>query len=94
MCPPLTRRLIEFGQIDELDGLYLVQIIMQTPLGDVNQDGEFISDDVILVLSEDEYEDAISNNSSWIEVDWNFDGDLGPQVPGPVGRPVHRCHAP
>jgi hypothetical protein len=47
-----------------------------TLLGDVNFDGVFNSTDLLLISQAGEYEDDIPNNSTWVEGDWNRDGDF------------------
>ncbi|MFC1757753.1 tandem-95 repeat protein [Planctomycetota bacterium] len=44
--------------------------------GDSNLDGEFNSQDLVLVLQVGEYEDDIVGNSSWAEGDWDCSGDF------------------
>jgi hypothetical protein len=44
--------------------------------GDSNHDGRFDSQDLVLVLQADEYEDDIAGNSTFEEGDWNGDGDF------------------
>ncbi len=45
-------------------------------IGDVNLDGRFDSQDIVLVFQAAEYEDNKENNSSWFEGDWNCDGEF------------------
>ena len=45
-------------------------------IGDVNLDGRFDSQDIVLVFQAAEYEDDKENNSSWYEGDWNCDGEF------------------
>ena len=45
-------------------------------IGDVDFDGVFGSSDLIRVFQTGEYEDGVSNNSSFEEGDWNRDGDF------------------
>ena len=44
--------------------------------GDTNRDGRFNSTDLVLALQAGEYEDEVSDNSTWEEGDWNGDGDF------------------
>ena len=48
-----------------------------SPPGDANRDGQFNSDDLVLVFQSFEYEDGIVGNSDWSEGDWDGDGDFG-----------------
>jgi hypothetical protein len=64
------------GVVNANDGLYLVQRLMQIPIGDSNMDGHFSTADLVLVFGVGEYEDAIARNSTWADGDWNFDGDF------------------
>ena len=45
-------------------------------VGDVNGDGVFTSDDLIVVFALNEYDDGIANNSTFGEGDWNGDGEF------------------
>jgi hypothetical protein len=56
----------------------LVPIIWfeQRSIGDVNNDGRFSSDDLVLVFQAGEYEDDLPGNSTFDEGDWNQDGDF------------------
>ena len=44
--------------------------------GDTNRDGRFDSADLVLALQAGEYEDGLSQNSTWEEGDWNGDGEF------------------
>ena len=44
--------------------------------GDSNHDGVFDSSDFVFVFKAGEYEDSVSNNSTFEEGDWNGDGDF------------------
>ena len=44
--------------------------------GDSNHDGIFNSDDLLVVLLANEYDDAVAGNSTFDEGDWNGDGDF------------------
>ena len=48
-----------------------------SPPGDANRDGQFNSDDLVLVFQAAEYEDGIVGNSDWSEGDWDGDGEFG-----------------
>ena len=48
-----------------------------SPPGDANRDGQFNSDDLVLVFQSAEYEDGIVGNSDWSEGDWDGDGEFG-----------------
>ncbi|MFC1757904.1 choice-of-anchor Q domain-containing protein [Planctomycetota bacterium] len=50
--------------------------IMGTVRGDVNFDGIFNSTDFVQIFRVGEFEDSISNNSTYTEGDWNCDGDF------------------
>lgn len=45
-------------------------------LGDVNRDGVFNSSDLVAVFQRGEYEDELSNNSTFDDGDWNGDGEF------------------
>ncbi|MEZ6120121.1 MAG: hypothetical protein R3C28_26615, partial [Pirellulaceae bacterium] len=49
---------------------------LHTYFGDANLDGEFNSNDFVMVFGDFEYEDTIEDNSTWSEGDWNADGDF------------------
>ena len=55
---------------------YWVKEIGNIYFGDANVDGVFDSNDLIQVLANNEYEDAIRRNSVWSEGDWNGNGDF------------------
>jgi hypothetical protein len=62
------------GLVDQADRVQWVEVLRGTYFGDTNLDGEFTSNDLILVFRDSEYEDDIPGNSTWIDGDW--DGDL------------------
>jgi hypothetical protein len=44
--------------------------------GDSNFDGQFDSQDMIIVFQAGQYEDGLTHNSTWVAGDWNGDGDF------------------
>lgn len=48
----------------------------QRPIVDVNNDGRFSSDDLVLIFQHSEYEDDVSGNSTFLEGDWIGDGEF------------------
>ena len=74
---------IEFG---DLDGDGDLDIAVQTrhnllwyenrPIGDVNGDGRFSSEDLVKIFQAGEFEDGINGNSIFDEGDWNGDGEF------------------
>ncbi len=61
-------------QLDDQDRWIWVGDLRDTYFGDVNLDGLFDSDDLILAMQAGQYEDNVTDNSSWAAGDW--DGDL------------------
>ena len=55
----------------------LVENIFGTSFGDANLDGKFDSSDLVAVFQAAQYEDDISQNSTWATGDWNCDGEFG-----------------
>ncbi|MFC1758236.1 hypothetical protein ACFL2H_05655, partial [Planctomycetota bacterium] len=51
-----------------------VHELAQTWIGDVNIDGEFNSEDLVLLFQKDRYESG--NLAQWSEGDWNVDGQF------------------
>ncbi len=45
-------------------------------VGDANDDGLFDSSDLVAIFQTGEYEDAVSNNSTFDDGDWNGDGEF------------------
>jgi hypothetical protein len=64
------------GHLDRSDLEYLVNDLMQLPMGDANLDGQFNSSDLVKIFQAGEYEDGTADNSGWQEGDWNGDGDF------------------
>lgn len=62
--------------VDFQDLRIWVEEISNTYIGDANLDGEFGTGDFVQVFIVGEYEDGISNNSTWAEGDWNCDGEF------------------
>ena len=63
-------------RLDEDDVVALVEGRMGKSVGDANLDGLFDSQDLVLIFQAGEYEDSVTNNSSWREGDWNCDGEF------------------
>lgn len=66
----------ENGVIDAADRTHWVKVLNRTYFGDSNLDGEFNSNDFVVVFTAGEYEDGIEGNSTWATGDWNGDGDF------------------
>ena len=64
------------NRIDQDDLSVWVSDIKQTWLGDANLDRSFNTGDLTKVFQANEYEDQISNNSTWSTGDWNADGEF------------------
>jgi low density lipoprotein receptor-related protein 5/6 len=62
------------GQVSDADRGWLVDYVLNSTPGDANLDGHFNSGDLVLVLAEGRYEDAIVRNAGWKSGDWT--GDL------------------
>lgn len=70
---------IHFGDIDQdgdIDALTGKSWHAQRRIGDVNDDGQFDSSDLVIVFQSAEYDDLFPMNSAWNEGDWNRDGDF------------------
>jgi hypothetical protein len=74
--PDLSFDLNGDSQVDALDRDVLIKQLIGTYYGDANLDGVFNSGDLVTVLGELQYEDAIPGNSTWETGDWNGDGDF------------------
>jgi hypothetical protein len=72
-----TMDLVVDGRLDSLDRRMWVNDLAGTWFGDTNLDGQFNSQDLVLVLQTGEYEDAAAGNSGWADGDWDGDGDFG-----------------
>ena len=59
--------------LNELDRQVWVEDLKNTWFGDANLDGEFNTADLTAVLEIGEYEDMISENSTWSAGDWSGD---------------------
>jgi hypothetical protein len=66
----------ESGEVDAGDLTQLIESELNTWLGDANLDGLFDSADFVAVFTAAEYEDDISDNSTWSTGDWNQDGEF------------------
>lgn len=66
----------EDGSVDREDSTFLIEVLLNTFVGDANLDGEFNSRDLVLIFVQGEYEDGIDGNSGWASGDWNGDGDF------------------
>lgn len=64
------------GKIDQDDRTAWVEQIKQTYFGDSNLDGEFSTQDLVVVFTAGQYEDNIVGNSTWATGDWNGDGEF------------------
>lgn len=64
------------GTLDQADAAYLLDTILQIPLGDANLDGVFDSSDLVLIFQAGEFEDLVERNSGWADGDWNCDGEF------------------
>jgi hypothetical protein len=62
--------------IDDADRTSWVKDLKKTYFGDSNLDGEFNSNDFVVVFQTGEYEDDTAGNSTWATGDWNGDGDF------------------
>ena len=64
------------GLVDQADLLQLVEIGLNSVIGDSNLDGIFGSGDLVAIFQAGEYEDGIPGNSNWTTGDWNCDGEF------------------
>ena len=64
------------GRVDTSDVATWVIDLKRTWYGDANLDGEFNSGDLISSFSHGQYEDAVSQNSTWSSGDWNGDHEF------------------
>lgn len=64
------------GRIDASDRSAWVHELARTSFGDANLDGRFRSDDLVLVFQAGQYEDALTENSSWETGDWSGDTEF------------------
>ena len=63
------------GVVDRSDIQIWVEDYKYTWIGDVDLDGQFNSNDLVLVFQAGEYEDPVALNSVWSRGDWNGDGE-------------------
>ena len=70
----LTFDLNSDGQLDSQDHQHLIYEIIGTSNGDSNLDGEFDSDDLVLIFQSGSYENASAIDIGWQQGDWNGDG--------------------
>lgn len=64
------------GVLDQNDVDELVFNRLKTTYGDVDLDGAFDSNDLVLLFQSRQYEDLFDDNSSWSSGDWNCDRDF------------------
>ena len=64
------------GSTTQTDLAWMIHAVLGTTFGDVNLDGTFDSEDLVLVFQRGEYEDGIEGNSGWEDGDWDGDGDF------------------
>ena len=64
------------GQVNGDDRTFWVEEIANTFFGDANLDGEFNSGDLVFAFARAEYEDEISENSTWEDGDWSGDREF------------------
>ena len=64
------------GAVSAADRDTWVNELKQTYFGDANLDDEFNSNDIVVVLTAGEYEDALPGNSTWATGDWNGDTEF------------------
>ena len=65
------------GKITSRDRTFWINELARTYIGDSNLDGLFDSSDLVSVFQQGQYEDQISQNSSWSSGDWNGDFEFG-----------------
>ena len=63
-------------QLNADDILIWVEQIQGTWIGDTDLDGYFDSHDLVNILAAGEFEDGITDNSTWATGDWNGNGDF------------------
>ncbi len=63
-------------QVDAQDASFLIEVVMDSVVGDANLDGIFDSHDLIEVLQAGQFEDGVRGNSTWKTGDWNGDGEF------------------
>jgi hypothetical protein len=68
--------LVVDGRLDDADRQRWVNELAATWFGDANLDGQFSSQDLVLVLQTGEYEDNLAANSGWADGDWDGNSDF------------------
>ncbi len=64
------------GQVNGDDRLYWIETLKNTYVGDANLDGQFDSNDMVAVFVVGEYEDNLTDNSTWATGDWDGNGEF------------------
>ena len=64
------------GTVDKADYRHLIEDVLEYPWGDSNFDFVFDTSDIVAAFRAGEYNDGISNNSTWAEGDWNGDREF------------------
>ena len=59
--------------VDRRDANYLIEVVLDSVIGDANMDGIFDSQDLVEIFQAGQYEDGIAGNSTWSTGDWNGD---------------------
>lgn len=62
--------------VNEADRSFWVASLRKTYFGDSNLDGQFNTQDLVLVFQRGEFEDSAAGNSTWEDGDWNGDTDF------------------
>ena len=62
--------------VNQADREFWINDVRGTFFGDSNLDSEFATSDFVLVFQAGQYEDTVSNNSTWATGDWNGDGEF------------------
>ncbi len=63
------------ASVDERDANFLIEVVLDSVVGDANMDGIFDSEDLIEVFKSGQYEDGEARNSIWRTGDWNGDNE-------------------
>lgn len=64
------------GVVDEVDREYWVTDLAHIAFGDVDFNGRFDSNDLVIVFQQGQYEDYAAYNSGWAQGDWNGDTEF------------------
>ncbi|MCA9199953.1 MAG: lamin tail domain-containing protein, partial [Planctomycetales bacterium] len=64
------------SDVSQADMDVLIKGVLRTSYGDVNLDGVFNSNDLVMIFQQGEFEDGIAGNSTWADGDWNCDGEF------------------